>query len=104
MEEGRRRRAPEESRETELASGGGEEILAADHEIDALFPVIDGDGELVGPLTEPVADEEIAALRHRVLGLWPKPQIIEALRCISRHDDAQPLTPDPWSLTSAGPG
>ena len=79
MEDGGRRRAPEQAGEPELAAGGGEEILAADHEVDPLFPIVDGDGELIGPLAMAVAHEEIAALCHRVLGLWAEPQIIELL-------------------------
>ena len=95
MEEGRWSHAPEEPREAKLSTGGGEEILPPDHEIDPLFPVVDGDGELIGPLAEPVADEEVAALRHRVVGLRPEPQIIEPLRPIPRHaDSASDLIPD----------
>ena len=95
MEEGGRCHAPEELREAQLSTGGGEEILPPDHEVDPLFPVVDGDRELIGPLTEPVAHEEIAALCHRVVGLWAEPKIIESLRTIPRHEDsASDLVPD----------
>ena len=70
VHEGWRSLAAEEPRELDLSSRGFEQIDAADDEIHALAPVVHGDGKLVGPVAEPIANEEIATL---VCGHLPLP-------------------------------
>src|SRR5258708_29669062 len=67
--ERRRPLAPEEAREADLAARGRQQILAADHEVDALAVVVDGGGELVGPVAEPIANQDVTALLGRILFL-----------------------------------
>src|SRR5258708_5315376 len=67
--ERRRPLAPEEAREADLAARGRQQILAADHEVDALAVVVDGGGELVGPVAEPFANQDVTALLGRILFL-----------------------------------
>ena len=67
--ERRRPLAAEQPRETDLTAGRRQQVLAADHQVDALAVVVDGGGELVGPVAEPIADQHVAALPRRILFL-----------------------------------
>ena len=67
MQEDRRRRPAEQPAEQDLAAGGLEQVLAPDHQVHAVPEVVHHHGELVGPLPEPVAQQQVAALRRRVL-------------------------------------
>ena len=79
VQEPRRLRAADESRQAELASGGVEDVLAADDEVDALFVVVHDDGELIRPVAVTVADEHVAALRVGVLRLRTEAKVGEVL-------------------------
>ena len=54
--------APEQSGELNLPAGRIEEILAAYDKVHVLQPVVHDDGELIGPVTLSIANEQIAAL------------------------------------------
>jgi hypothetical protein len=69
--------APEQSCELNLPAGRVEQILAAYDEVHVLQPVIDDDGELIGPVAVSIADQQIAALFGGLLLLPPKPEIVE---------------------------
>src|SRR5690349_19223366 len=69
--------AAEEPHQTELAPGGFEDVLAADHEGDLLGQVVRYRTELVGPLPLAVLEYEVATLRGRVLGDDAEAQIVE---------------------------
>lgn len=88
VKEPRWRSAPEHPRQSYLSARGREEILATDHEIDALFDVVDDDGELIGPVSTAVAREEVAALVVRVLRHGPKAKIVEVLGEAGCHENA----------------
>jgi hypothetical protein len=62
MEECRWMLAAEQAGELNLPAGRIEEILAAYDEVHLLQPVIDDDGELIGPVAVSIANEQIAAL------------------------------------------
>ena len=68
-----------EPREPELPAGRGEQVDAADDEVDLLAPVVDRHGELVRPVAAPIADEQVAALLERVLLLASQPDVVEDL-------------------------
>ena len=63
MVEAWRRRATEQPCEAQLARSGREEVFAANHEVHALIEVVHDDGELIRPVTEAVAHQQVAALR-----------------------------------------
>src|SRR6185436_20493621 len=88
MPEARRRFAPEQARQPNLASGGRQQILAANHVGDALQVIVDGHGVLIGPVAEAIAHQQIAALLARILFLRPEDFVEEALG--TRLDDHAP--------------
>ena len=71
--------AADKTRELQLPAGGREQIVATDHERDALHQVVHRRGELVGPLAVAIAHEQIAALLRRPLLLQTVTQVDEAL-------------------------
>ena len=77
MEELRRRFTAEQPRQPDLAARGRQQILAANHKIYLLLPVVHCCGELIRPVSAPIANEQIAALPRRILRLPAKPPIIE---------------------------
>src|SRR5258706_5970114 len=79
VEELRRLGAPEQPGELDLPAGGGQEIVAAHDERDALSVVVDRRRELIRPVAVAVPREQIAALLGRALLLQPVPQIDEPL-------------------------
>src|SRR6516162_4665798 len=58
--------APEQPREADLPAGRRKQILAANHEIDSLAEIVDGDRELIRPVAEAIADQDVSALRRGV--------------------------------------
>ena len=79
MQEHRRVAPPEQPRHADLPAGGCEQVLTTDDQIDAVLDVVDSDGPLIRPLTEPVADEHIARLFRRTLNLRPVRCVVESL-------------------------
>jgi hypothetical protein len=71
--------APEQACEPDLAAGGRQQVFAADHEVDPLSVVVDGDGELIRPVAEPIADHDVAALLRRILFLGAEDFVDEPL-------------------------
>jgi hypothetical protein len=71
--------AAEKSRDPDLAAGRCEEIDTADDVVDALPPIIDRDGELVGPVATPIAEEHVTALLLGILPLRPELVVVELL-------------------------
>ena len=71
----------------DLPAGRRQQVLAPDHDIDPMLHIIHDDGELVSPLPEPVAHEQVAALGSWFLFLGTEPEVIESLDAW-RHDDA----------------
>ena len=80
MQEGRGLLASEETREAGLPSGGLQQVDAANDDVDALAPVVDGDGELIGPVPMPIAQQHVAALRGWNLALRTQPEVVECFR------------------------
>ena len=79
MQKSRRVGSSEQPRELDLPSRRVEQIFASHDEIDALVPVVDRRGELIGPVAFAIAREQIAALLGGTLLLRPEPEIHEAL-------------------------
>ena len=50
-----------------LPAGGLEQIGSANHVGDALQVIVYGHGELIGPVAQPIAKQQIAALLARIL-------------------------------------
>jgi hydroxymethylglutaryl-CoA lyase len=89
MQEARRLRAAEESGDPDLPSGGGEQILTADHDIDALVDIIDAHGELIREVAVAIAGEHVAALLLGLLVARPEPQVSKGLESRRHHDAAR---------------
>src|SRR4051812_23183280 len=79
MEEGRWRLPAEQAGEANLSAGRRQQVLAADHDVNPLPEVVDTHGELVGPVTEPIADQHVTALLRRVLLLATQALVDERL-------------------------
>src|SRR5688572_11724479 len=79
MEKLRRFLAAEKPRELNLAAGGRQEVVAANHQRHALDSVVHGDRELIGPVAIAVADEQIAALLGGPLLQRSMTEIVEEL-------------------------
>lgn len=62
MKKARRNLPPKQPSHLNLPARRGEQILSADHQINALVEVIHHHRELIGPLAETIADQNIAAL------------------------------------------
>ena len=96
MHEYRRRGPSEQPPEQELAAGRLQQILAPDHEVDAVAEVVHHHGELVGPLAQAVPQQQVPALRRRVLSRGPEPRVLEALDAgIDPEPHAPPGRPCP---------
>ena len=63
----RRLKSAQHPGEPELAARRRQQVLAANNNVDAVPDVIDGHGELVGPLPKPVTQQQIATLALRPL-------------------------------------
>ena len=48
--------------ETNLTASGIQQIGAANHQVDLLLPIVDADGELIGPISSSIANQDIATL------------------------------------------
>ena len=79
VEKERRLRPAEQPRQPDLAAGGPEQIASANDEIDPLPPVVDDDGELIGPVAAAIPYQQVAALRHRILRLRTEHSVVELL-------------------------
>ena len=79
MEERGGRGSAEKTAKSDLAARGREQIAAADDVRDLFYEVIDGRRELIGPLADTIADEDVAALSRRVLCLRPEQAVVETL-------------------------
>src|SRR5262245_2193867 len=102
MEEDGRRGAAEQASQADLAARRGEEVRPADHQVDALPPVVDGDGELIRPVPLSVPDQQIAALSARVLGLVAEPRVLEGLGARLEADtEAVPVEREPSVAAAA---
>jgi len=67
VQERRRLRAAQQSRQLNLTAGRCEQIDAADHQVHSLDVIVHGRGELIGPVAVAIAREQIAALLGRPL-------------------------------------
>lgn len=77
VKEARRNLAPEEPGQLNLPTGRGEQVLSADHEVNALVEVVHHHRELVGPLAEAIARQNVAALFGGGLIERTEPEILE---------------------------
>ena len=48
--------------ETNLTACGIQQIGTANHQIDLLLPIVNADGELIGPISSSIANQDIATL------------------------------------------
>ena len=91
MQEYGRRRTAEHLCEADLPSGRGEQILAANDEIDPLAAVINRHSELIGPEPVAVAYQQVSALRPRGLLDGAEPRVGESFRArLDFHSSAAP--------------
>ena len=78
--------SPEQPCKENLPSSGVEQIFAANDEVHALRPVVDGDRELIRPVPVAIPNEYVAALCERLLGLRTQPQIVESHDAVVEPD------------------
>ncbi len=90
MQEARRLASAEEPTQADLAGRVGEEVLAANDEVDALAQVVDDDPERIGPVVAVVAGDQVAA-RGRLAGLFAEEQVREGFR--ARAEELRWLPP-----------
>lgn len=81
---------PEEARDLNLPAGRGQDVLAANHEIDALIEIVDHDRELIGPVSMAIAREDIAGDVRGDLFHRPQPEIGER-DALGREEDPPAL-------------
>jgi hypothetical protein len=86
MHERWRLRPAEHSGQSDLASRGWQQVFSPDDQIDSLLHVIDCHDELIGPVTQPVTQEEVAALTRRLLPLLSQEQVGEAFFTLVEHE------------------
>ena len=67
VREGRRLVAAEQARDADLTAGRRQQVASAHDQIDALPEVIDARDELIRPVAEPIANDDVAALRRGIL-------------------------------------
>ena len=79
MREHRRRLTSDQPGQTDLTSSRGEQILSAHDERDALYGIVDRSDTLVGPVAETIPQQQISALRRRILFLTTNERIVEHL-------------------------
>ena len=79
------------------ASGRGEQVGAPDYQADGLGEIVDGHRELVGPVAEAIANQQVTGLRRRVLGLRPERGVVEGL------DAGIDRSRQPWRSSSGRP-
>src|SRR6476661_3998285 len=79
MPEARRRRAAEQARQSNLPSRRGEQVFPANHVGDLLQVIVDGGDELIRPVAEAIAHQQVAALLRWVLLLRPEELVEEPL-------------------------
>ncbi len=75
----RRLGTAEQARQLNLPARGFQQVVATDDERHALQPVVDRDGELVGPVPVAIARQQIAALLGGPLLLRPVTPVVESL-------------------------
>ena len=86
MGEDRGRLAPEQSSQPDLGRRRGEQVSAADHQVDRLTKVVDDDREPVCPVPVAIADRQVAGTRGDLVGARPDDGIHPALRAApERH-------------------
>lgn len=86
MDEARHLSAPEQGGKSHLSPCAGEEILTADDGIHSEEEIIHGDGELIGPLAEPITDQQVTALLSGLLCDLSEAKIGEALDAGLHHN------------------
>jgi len=73
VQEHRRRGPAEQATQADLAAGRPEQVFSSYHQVHPVPQVVHHHRELVGPLAQPVAQEEIAALARREARDWQDP-------------------------------
>ena len=84
--EDRGRLAPEEASQPDLGRRRGEQVAAADHEVDRLAQVVDDDREPVRPVPVAIADRQVAGTRGDLVRARPDDGIHPALRTATERD------------------
>src|SRR5689334_23167036 len=77
MQEPGRPVATEQARDADLPARGRQQVDAPNHEINTLPPIVDCDGELIGPVAVTIAQQYVAALRRGFLLLNAEPDVVE---------------------------
>jgi D-aminopeptidase len=94
--------AAEQPRQPDLTAGRRKQILPADDEVDPLAPIVHGDGELIRPVAQPVADQHVAALCRRVLLLPAHHRIVKNLHPWQQsHAPTEPVAQGQMTIAAA---
>jgi hypothetical protein len=67
MEKHRRALTPEQPGKAYLATGGGEQVFATDHQVHTVTDVVHHHRELVSPVLQAISEQKVAALPLRLL-------------------------------------
>lgn len=86
MGELRRMLRAQHPRQPYLPTSRSEQILSSDHGRDAMAKVVYHHGELVGPVTQPVPQQQITTLTRGVLALLAQQEIGESFVAGLDHD------------------
>ncbi len=65
VQKDRRLGSAEKPGQPDLPAGRGQEVFPSNDQLDAVPEVVHRDGELIGPVSQPVADQQVAALRRQ---------------------------------------
>ena len=79
MRKYRRRVTTDQAGQTDLTPGGREQILPANDERHSRRRIVDRSDALVGPVAQTIPQQQISALRRRVLFLTANERIVEHL-------------------------
>lgn len=89
MQEPRRLGPAQQASQADLSPGRRQQVLAPDHVRDRLRRVVGHRRKLIRPVAEPIADEQVATLRRRLLRLRAETGIHEAFDA-RRHPHPPP--------------
>ena len=67
MKRGGKRWATEQGSKLKLSTGGRQQVVAANDQIDLVSKIVHNNCELVGPLSVPIAHQQITTLLLRTL-------------------------------------
>src|SRR5690606_7749218 len=86
-----------------LSPGRGQQVIAADHQVDSVLDVVNYHAQLVGPLAERIANDRIAMIEQRVLPDGAVKQVFDFGGFVGKHHshDVLPFSINRLAATGA---